>query len=266
LVIDLALDRLSVTQKYLFVSIVTVLTSLCFFSPYFDDGKYLCSTSEIHDYKAVRSAIADLNNCGKLNPTAKEIASAVQLDTNHQLRPGHELTQLAPEARVSAILPYMNGDDFVVLMYQPLYWDCCGMALVCIVFIVFSIAHQFVNDPPRGAYFEKIVWCFLLYCGFEALHFYSYARITSWELFGHIQNLGWYASMSIMLIILFLFIVRLRFIRSVEGRYYESRLRTDPNHITRWRDAFDNWVLRQFMNPRELEQRFLIQSNDDAVK
>jgi len=75
-----------------------------------------------------------------------------------------------------------------------------------------------------------------------------------------------YASMGIMLPILLVLILRLRFIQSVEGRFYESRLIDDASRITRWRDALDNWVLRHFMNSKELEQRFVIQSKDNTTK
>ena len=60
-----------------------------------------------------------------------------------------------------------------------------------------------------------------------------------------------------------LFALRLHFIKSVEGGYYERRLIEGPEGITRWRDAFDNWVVRQFMNQGELERRFLIQRNSN---
>ena len=266
LAIDLALNRARALHKYLFVSLVTVTTSLSFFLPYIADRKFLYSTTDIQDYRAIRAAIEELQKTGVPKPSSDEIATVVHLTTTGGSTPANELPQLAREARVSAILPYMNGNDFQVLIYRPLWWDCFGIALVCIILLFFSIVHQFVADPPGGAYFEKVVWCFLLYCGFELLHFYAFTEVVSWEMFGQVELMGWYASMSVMLIVLSLFVVRLRFIRSIEGQYYENRLITDPTRITRWRDAFDNWILRQFMNPNELKQRFVTQSKEDTTK
>jgi hypothetical protein len=266
LVIDLALDRSRVLHKYLFVLLVTVIASVSFFFPYITDRKFLYSTTDIQDYRAIRSAIEKLQKTGVPMPSSNEIATVVHFAISGGSTPANELPKLAREARVSAILPYMKGYDFQVLIYRPLWWDCFGMSLVCVIFLVFSIAHQFVADPPGGAYFEKVVWCFLLYCGFEVLHYYAYTEVISWEMFGQVELLGWYLSMCVMLIVLSLFIVRLRFIRSIEGQYYENRLIMDPSRITRWRDAFDNWVLRHFMRRNELEDRFVIEVKDDTTK
>jgi len=106
---------------------------------------------------------------------------------------------------------------------------------------------------------EKIVWCLLPYCGFEALHTFAFTRVTTVDLHDNIGDIGRYLSMSIMWIMLLLFSLRLRFLQTVEGDYYERRLSSDASRITRWRDAFDSWILQQFMNPGELDRRFLSQ-------
>lgn len=266
LVIDFALHRGTVLQKYLFASAIALLTSWYCFSPYFVDPKYPYSTADIQDYRAIRSAIEQLENTGMPRPTSHEIAGAVHLSAARRLALANQPPQLGLEARVSEILPYLEGDGYVVLIYRTLWWHCLAIALVCIVLIVFSIANQYFTDPPRSAYFEKVVWCLLLYCCFEALHNFAFTKVTSWEMYIQVQSLGWYATMAIMLLFLLLFVVRLGFLSSIEGRYYENRLMTDPSRVTRWRDAFDNWVLHQFMNSAELEQRFLIQRKDKPSK
>jgi hypothetical protein len=264
LVIDFAAVRLRIWNRYLLATLVTVGTSAYFFTPYVTNGKHLYSTKDIQDYKAIRSATEDLWNLGLPSLTPEEIAAVAPLTIGEGLTPNNRLTELARQARVSEILPYIDGDGYSVLIMRPLWWHCFGISLVCIVLIFFSIVHQYVTDPPGGAYFEKIVWCLALYCGFEVLHHFAFAKVTTWEMHLQIAYLGMYASTTVMLILLFLFIVRLRFIQSVEGRFYENRLRTDPGHVTRWRDAFDDWVLRQFMNPAALRQRFLISSRSQT--
>jgi hypothetical protein len=49
------------------------------------------------------------------------------------------------------------------------------------------------------------------------------------------------------LMVLF-FALRLRFISSVQGEYYEAELQANPATVTRWRDWVDNLVLSHFFN------------------
>jgi hypothetical protein len=49
--------------------------------------------------------------------------------------------------------------------------------------------------------------------------------------------------------------MRLRFITSVKGEFYERELVSDSEHISRWRDAFDNLVVRHFLNPQAFHGR-----------
>jgi hypothetical protein len=59
----------------------------------------------------------------------------------------------------------------------------------------------------------------------------------------------------------YLFILRYAFVNSIEGAYYERQLTKEASHITRWRDAIDNWVLRQFVSESGLDQRFLVRGD-----
>ncbi len=166
--------------------------------------------------------------------------------------------------RVSDILPYFRGFDVALLVFRPLWWSCFLIALMCIVALLAYIGYQYVADPPGGAYVEKIVWCLLLYCCFEALHHYAFVKAKSWESYGELNLLGWYASIGVLTVLCLFMILRLRFIQSIEGRYYERRLGGDATRITRWRDACDTWVLRQFMDPSEIERRFLVKPRTDG--
>jgi hypothetical protein len=58
-----------------------------------------------------------------------------------------------------------------------------------------------------------------------------------------------------LLLLLVFFGLRLRFITSVKGEFYERELVSDSEHISRWRDAFDNLVVRHFLNPKAIHGR-----------
>jgi hypothetical protein len=111
-----------------------------------------------------------------------------------------------------------------------------------------------------------MVCILLVYCLFEVLHNYAYTEVTESSKLMEIKNLGYYVTSIVMFSFLFLLTLRIRFVLSIEGRYYERALLSDASRVTRWRDAFDNWVLRQFMNAAELEQRFLIRQKEKTTK
>lgn len=254
-VVDHALRRLRVYQKYLLVALVVGGSCgyLCY--PYFANPKYLYTLTDYRDYKAIRDAMKDLEKDGISKPTVEEIASVVRFQRPEGV---NAVAAKGREIRVAEILPYFRGDDFGLLVMRPLWWTCFLMAAGSLLFLLVFVLYQYLVDPPESAYLEKIAWCLVLYCSFEVLHFYAFTQAGSWELFVQLEMLGGYVSVAAMIALLFLFFVRLRFVQSIEGTYYERQLEIDASHITRWRDAFDNWVLRQFMNPGELGGRFLI--------
>ena len=140
------------------------------------------------------------------------------------------------------------------------------MALLSLALILAFILYQYLADPPKSAYMEKILWCLLPYCSFEALHYYAFIHARAFDEFVILGMYGTYASVGVMIPFLALLMLRLRFIETVEGRFYEHRLIQNPSRITRWRDSFDNWILRQFMSTKELEHRFLIQPEESVWK
>jgi hypothetical protein len=266
LVVHLSFRGLRTLQKYFLAFVVAGSVWGYMFYPYYANPKYLYTTSDVEDYRAIRAAKGDMERRGVTNPSAEQIASHLGEHLPQSARLGIHCSAEDRGLRVSEILPYFHGDDSKLLVLRPLWRSCIVMALFSIVTILIFILYQYLADPPKSAYMEKVLWCLLPFCCFEALHLYAYVQVSLFEDFRSVELLGIYASMGIMLALLSLLIVRLRFIQSIEGRFYESRLIEDAWRITRWRDAIDNWILRQFMNPTELEQRFLVQSKHNATK
>lgn len=266
LVVDLSLNRLTKAQKYVLAFLVAGSVWGSLFYPYYANPKYLYTTSDVQDYKAIRSVIEALQRLGVTNPSSEEIASHLDQYLHESAEMGNQRSAKELAARVSEILPYFRGHDVSLLVLRPLWRSCNVMASFSIVSILIFILYQYLADPPKSAYMEKVLWCLLPFCCFEALHHYAFVQVNLFEDLRSVGLLGMYASMGVMLALLSLLIFRLRFIQSVEGRFYESRLMQDASRVTRWRDAFDNWVLRQFMNAAELEQRFLIRQKEKTTK
>lgn len=266
LVVDLSFRGLGKVQKHFLAFAVVGIVWGYLFYPYYANPKYLYGTPDVEDFIAIRSAAEDLEREGITKPSAGAIASRIGQHLPESAKLGIHSSAMEREARVSEILPYLWGDDVSLLVCRPLWRSFIVMALLSIVSILAFISYQYWTDPPKSAYMEKLLWCLLPFCCFEALHHYAFVQVSLFEDFRSVAVLGTYASMGVMLALLSLLIFRLRFIQTVEGRFYERRLIQDASRITRWRDGFDNWVLRQFMNPAELEQRFFLRQKDKTTK
>ena len=246
-------------RKYVLSLIVVGCGWLYLFLPYLSDPRFLYSTEDVQLYRLIDKALSRFHETEDCQPTSREIAESIRLFWADDRGERHELVGIEKERRVAELMPYMDGDNHRILILRPLNRNIFLMGLMNLTAIIVFIAFHYLKDPPKGAYLEKVILLMLPYCTFETVHAYVFSNMHSTQAFLRAFALGQMFSVATMLMLILVFCLRLRFLSSIEGRYYESHLVTDPAHITRWRDAFDNWVLRQFMNPGELEQRFLIQ-------
>ncbi|MEE9187540.1 MAG: hypothetical protein V3U10_05815, partial [Bacteroidota bacterium] len=113
--------------------------------------------------------------------------------------------------------------------------------------------------PPQGAYIDKIAFLFLIFSSMEILHYWAYIKAVDWGTMTEIFKFGQYISIGIFLLMVLFFGLRLRFITSVQGEFYEHELVHSPQHITRWRDWVDSLVLSYFFNPEKVRGRFFAQ-------
>ena len=72
-----------------------------------------------------------------------------------------------------------------------------------------------------------------------------------------VLGMGQYVSVGVLALIGVFFSLRLRFISSVKGEFYEQELAVSPAGVVRWRDALDNLVIRHFLDPQWLPRRVL---------
>lgn len=232
--------------------------SFCVFYPYLQNPNYLYTKPDVIDYFAVRNTLENMGGNSKSAGNVAALSAYVKLYAHTGSKTGSELEGKQKEERIAEFLPYIESSYPAVLFYRPLYLNCAYLAIISIVFLLFFVVFCYVKNPPAGAYLEKMVWLLLPYCILEGLHFYIYTLASSDRNFEAIQQIGWFLSLAVMVGLLLLFALRLRFLLSVEGRFYERTLARDSQSITRWRDPFDNWLLREFMNPDGLNHRFLL--------
>jgi hypothetical protein len=254
-VLDSLFGNFKSYQKFLFTALIVGGVFALYYHPFFSDPRYLYKTQDIEDWRTVDNADKALIEKGIGSPTAAEIAANSEL---YVWRDGERIgTLLESEKarRVEELLPYLEGVNYAVLIYKPLYMNTIYMNVLCVVFIFLFFGYQYKNDPPQGAYIEKIVFLFLPYCSLEILHHYAYIKSVQFSMLSDVAAIGNYLSLANLLALLVFFALRLRFVKSVKGEFYERELVSDSEHISRWRDAFDNLIVRHFLNPQTLHGR-----------
>ena len=148
----------------------------------------------------------------------------------------------------------------MILLLAPLYRNVISMNMVCVGFILLFFGYQYRKDPPQGAYVEKIMFFLFLLCSMEMLHAWSFIKSVEWQSFFEMTIIGQYVSALILLVISVFFALRLHFIRSVKGEFYEVEIVSRPTGITRWRDWLDDLVIAHFFNRRAILGRLFVRN------
>jgi len=249
LVIDSLFCDLKTHLKYLGTFVIVLLFFVYYFHPFLSDPLYLYSTEEIQQWKTLNAHINSNQATSAVElPTAVELASEVRLQS---WRNGVAVGDLYPEEnirRVEDLMPYLAGENWQVLFYKPLYLSIIYMNVMLIGFIVLFFGYQYKKDPPQGAYIDKIMFMFLLLCSMEIVHNWGFIKSLEWNAYTQMISVGQYITIFIELLLALFFGLRLRFITSVQGEFYESELAAHPQQVTRWRDWVDNVILSQFFN------------------
>ena len=257
-VIDSLFNDFKSSRKYLITMLIVGGVFAFYNHQFFQNPKYLYTTEDITDYKAVAGSIKQLASQGNEKPSVEQIAGSANLGVWRNGQQVGILFEDQKARRVAELLPYLQGEEsFLPLLFKPLYLDNIYMSVLCVIFVFLFFGYQYNNDPPQGAYIEKIIFLFVPYCSLEILHNYAYIKSVEYATLIQVHQIGWYLTVTNLILLLLFFSLRLRFITSVKGEFYERELVSDAEHISRWRDAFDNLVVRHFLNPKAIHGRLL---------
>lgn len=254
-VIDTLLRDLQTLSKYAITILIVGGVFIYYNYPILANPKYLYSTEDIADYKALSSTVEKFQVEGIPEPSLAQIASS---STLYAWKNGERIGTLFDNQkvkRVAELLPYLEGSNYVMILYKPLHFNVIYMNVLCIAFVFLFFGYQYRNDPPQGAYIEKIVFLFLPYCSLEIVHFFGYIKSIEYASYLDYFRVGQYVSLINNFLLLVFFSLRLRFISSIKGEFYERELVSDSQHISRWRDGIDNLVVRHFLNPETFHGR-----------
>ncbi len=248
-------------RTWLAMSLVSVSFAVVFvmeFHPLLLNSRYLYTTPDITDFRIIDRAWTEVyqTNRGKVTPEA--VAGRIGLSRWEKGKRTGELSYEEAIRRVEEIEPYLFGNNYNMLIYQPLnglWWQTSAFTGVV---ILLTLLNWFLGGSPSGVYFERISVIVLSFSIFEVFHFHTYTNLASYSNYLDYFNIGALLSLLTVVILVLVFFLRLRFLLSHEGQYYESRLARGSAYIARWRDGFDNYVIQKLFGRNPFRARFLI--------
>lgn len=261
--IDLLFRDFKVVQKYLLTLCIVAGFFAYYYHPYFADSRYLYSTQEIAEWRELDKASASYAQQHGSTATADEL-TAYLATTDARLF--NSLSTDAQRERVHQLYPYLEGFNYTTLLFTPIYKNSIYMCVLAVGLILLFFGYQYKKDPPQGAYIEKMMFFFLMFCTLEIFHAWSFINTIEWNASVEILEIGQYLSAAVLGIIAIIFALRLRFITSVYGEFYEHEILERPAGITRWRDAMDNLVIAHFFKRNELVGRLFAEKKPRTTK
>ncbi len=260
LVFDLLFKNFKIYQKYLLSTTVVLIVFLYYFLPFFENPKYIYTTENIQKFKIVRDARDSYFTDNQKYPTAEELAALITLPAMNN---GEQVGILFPEENIKQIksyLPYTEVDNYLVLIWQPLYYNLIYMDVFVLLFIFLYFGYQYSKDPPQGAYIDKIMYIFLLIAGLDIFHQFAVIKSVEFGSYWKLFSIGQYFTTGAFFALVIFFYARLRFIKSVTGEFYETEIQMNPEKITRWIDSIDKFILNHFTSSKDFKTRLFERS------
>ena len=253
LAIDLVLREQRVMTKYIVTIGIVAMFFGVYYYPFIRDPLYLHRTADVQEWKVLDQAFSSVKQRTGIDPTAEQLAALPSV------RAAFDAMEVTNEpARVTELYPYLFADNWKILVFKPLHLNQIYMSILSIGFVILFFGYQFLKDPPQGAYIEKVMFLFLAFCTLEAFHAYMATSIIEWQALKHFTILGIYFSVVILGLVAIIFSLRLHFITSAKGEFYEQELAESPGRITRWRDLLDDLVIEKFFNRKVILGRLLV--------
>lgn len=258
LTIDALFREFRAVQKYILTFAIVGGFFAYYYAPLLANPRHLYETERVLNWKELSVRHAAFSEEHGTAPTVEDLAATTDL---HFWRNGEQVGVLYPEERmrrVADLYPYLAGENYKILLVEPLYRNVVSMNVICVGFILLFFGYQYRKDPPQGAYIEKIMFFLLLFSSMEILHAWSFIKSVEWKAFYEMAGIGQHVSTAIVALIGAFFALRLHFIRTVNGEFYETEIVTRPGGITRWRDWLDDFLIAQFFNRRALLGRLFV--------
>jgi len=138
LVIDLLLHNVKTPLKYILSMSIVLVFFVWHFMPFFTNPMYLYSTEDIRQWKV-------LDTFTQAHPemtSSEEIAANVNLKSWKDGQPVGDLYPAENVKRIEDLQPYLEGPNYMVLLYKPLYMNVIYMSVMLMFFMMLFFGYQ----------------------------------------------------------------------------------------------------------------------------
>jgi hypothetical protein len=264
LIVDFWLQKKRTITKYMLSFFFSAVLLAPLYYPYFQDPLYLYRAEEYSRYLKLKTASqslmkekgADLTVAGvteRFLSKNSQTLSANEVENNGREKDGHR-----------RLISQLGHESEVVLFWKPLNLDTVYVNLVLVGLLLVFYFAKFLRDRPQGAYFEKITLLLFLFCSLEALHAWAFTKSADTQLYYSIHSISQYLSIGVLLGLVYMCSVRLRFLLSPVGQYYERQVLLRPERISRWRDEIDRLILKSLLRRTPFVDRLAILERDET--
>ncbi len=257
LVIDSLLNNIKVVQKYLVSLSICSIFFAFYFLPILSDPLSLYKTEEIHQWKTLANYVEQ----SQAIYSPEELSKQINLKSWVDDKPIGELYPEENLSKIEDLLPYLEGENYRALLTQPLYSSIINIEVMMIGFVILFFGYQYKKEPPQGAFMDKIVFALLLFISTDILHYWGYMKSVEWNSLTEFFTIGQYISNIILLLLVVLFSLRLKFVVSPQGEFYETELAKNPQSISRWRDTMDEFIMKKFFAGKPFLGRLFEKNN-----
>ncbi len=150
-------------------------------------------------------------------------------------------------ADVGRLREYLQGDGLTKVFWRPLDLALIYLRVALLAVIALLLAMFYRTNAHLGAYVDKILILFFLFFSMEIFHTAGFLLTSNPEAFHTVFRVGQYFTIFCLLLMVYAYDLKLRFVLSVAGKYYEFAVQRTPEKVTRWRDELDQLILRAFL-------------------
>jgi len=139
---DLLFQQFKAYQKYIATLAVVFVFFVYYFYPMLRDPLYLYSTEEIKQFKTLSSFVQSDREI----PSAAQLASSVRLQNWSDGKPVGDLYPQENLKRIDELTPYLEGENYMVLLWKPLFLDTIYMNVLMIGSIILFFGYQYKKN------------------------------------------------------------------------------------------------------------------------
>jgi hypothetical protein len=262
LIVDFWFQKHKTISKYALTLCVSGSMLVPLYAPYFKDPLHLYRTEEYSRYLKVKTAHHMLLKEKGVEPSQPEINQRVLGGRSQALDALAAEERGREEREIERLSTYLTNGNEVTLFWKPLNLGTMYVNLMLVGLLIVFYVGKFLHDRPQGAYLEKITFLLFLLCSLEVLHQWAFIKSVDAQLYHSIVSIGQYLIIAVLLALVYVCSVRLRFLASPIGQYYERQILLHPEKISRWRDEIDRLVLKSFLQKMPFTDRLGILERD----